>query len=780
MKSFIKRALLFQLFFMGLITTSIAQNVSDIIGTVYSEDGTTIIGANVIIQGGNYGDATDTKGQYIINNVASGKKKIVVTSVGYKTQTKEVEVIAGENLKLDFKLKSSYSQLNEVVVTGDLYSDEYLTNATTIGTKVPVHPKDLPFALDVLSKYMLDQIEPVRITDAIQYVSGVNQETGFGGRTDIYIIRGFRSERESIFKNGFRNPMRIYRESSNIQQIEVVKGPASALYGVSDPGGSINIVTKAPKSYKHGEVNFTTNSFGMVRPSFDVGGPLDDEGKMKFRLNGALESGGTYRDFINTERYFLAPVISYDASPRTKITVQGEYLSHSQPTDRGVPLYNSATGETHHFDPSKSFGDPYNETKNTNNLTQYEIVHQINDKWTFRNAGNMLFTNGQRNAVEVSGFVSPDSVKRYYQDQRHQEMYLAMQNEILGQFKVGKTKHKSVFGVEIAQTTTDMFIQRNAAYDTVSIHDTKYNQLPPSDMELSTSHDYFYTINNYGFYAQDYVELTSWLNAIAGIRFDIYEQIYENRLKRETTESTFMGVSPRVGLLGKVTKDISLFGNWSTGFNPQWGNPADKQGNVFDPIINQSFDFGAKFYFLNDKFNITATYFDLTRDGYLVQDPTDPDFQVQTGKARSNGFEFDLQGEPLPGWTFMTSYSYTDARIVEDTNPDNIGQPLINVAPHMYKLWMNYEIQRGGWKGFGAGIGYNYVSERAAASVPNPEMLPAYNLLEGNIFYRTDRWSTTLTMKNITNTEYYVGSQNYNRVMPGAPRHIVLSFKYLF
>ncbi|AZQ62701.1 TonB-dependent siderophore receptor [Flammeovirga pectinis] len=777
MKSY---SFLLLLTFLLVLTNATAQNVGDIIGNVVGDDGNTIIGANVIIQGGNYGDATDVNGNYIIHNVAPGKKKIVITSVGFATQTVEVEVVAGEKTTKNFKLKSAYSELNEVVVSGDLYSDEYLTNATTIGTKVPIHPKELPFALDVLSKYMLDQIEPVRITDAVQYVSGVNQETGFGGRTDIYIIRGFRSERESIFKNGFRNPMRIYRESSNIQQIEIVKGPASALYGVSDPGGTINIVTKAPKSYKHGEVSFTTNSFGMVRPSFDIGGPLDDEGKMKFRLNGAIESGGTYRDFVNTERYFLAPVLTYDISPRTKITVQGEYLNHSQPTDRGVPLYDPNTDTKYSFEPNKSFGDPYNETKNTNNLTQYEVAHQINDKWTFRNAGNMLFTNGARNAVEVSGFVAPDSVKRYYQDQRHSEQYLAMQNEFLGSFNWGSTKHKAVLGVEVAQTTTDMFIQQDKSYDTVSVYNTEYNQLPPNELDMVTTNDYLYTINNYGFYVQDFIELTNWLNVIGGVRYDIYQQEYNNRKNGEITNSTYMGVSPRVGVMGKLTKSISLFTNLSTGFNPQWGNPADKNGNLFDPIVNTSFDFGAKLYFLNDKFNITATYFDLTRNGMLVQDPTDQDFQVQTGVAKSNGIEFDLQGEPLPGWTFMTSYSYTNARITEDTNPDMVGQALLNVAPHMYKLWMNYEIQRGGLKGFGAGVGYNYVSERAAANVPNSEMLPEYNLIEGNLFYRADRWSTTLTVKNLTNTEYYVGSQNYNRVMPGAPRHFVLSFKYLF
>ncbi len=758
----------------------VAQNTGNVRGVITDQNGDAIEAANIFVQGGNYGAASNKEGEFLIENLSVGSKELVVTAIGYEAQMITVDIQAGETSTQDFIMQTAFSELEEVVVSGDLYSDEFLTNSTTAGTKIPVHPKELPLGMDVLSHYMLTQLQPVRLTDAVQFVSGINQETGFGGRTDIYVIRGFRSDRESIFKNGFRNPMRVYRESSNVQQIEVLKGPASTLFGVSDPGGTVNIVTKKPKSVKHGEVEFLTNQFGMVRPSIDIGGPLNKDFRMNYRLNAAYEQGGTYRDQIHTERFFLAPSISYQINPKTTLTFNGEYLKHSQATDRGVPIYDPQRDKEYKLDRAKSFGDPYNETVNTNSLNQFEIVRKLHGDFSFRSAVNLLSTNGFRNAVEVSGFAAEDSVKRYFQDQRHVERYTAWQNEVLGTFYTGSLKHSAVLGLEYAHTLTDMFIQQDKNYDVVSVFNTKYNQQAPKQLVLATTNDYEYKIDNFGIYFQDFIKVNSYLNLIAGVRYDHYKSVYDNRLKNSVSNNTYTGFSPRVGALVKPLNAFSVFSNYSEGFNPLWGNPADKEGNVFDPIKNSSFDVGVKFYMLNNQFNITATYFDLTRNGLLVDDPDDQDFSIQTGEARSNGFELDIQGEPIPGWTFMTSYSYTDARITEDTNADRVGQPLGNVAPDMFKLWMNYEMQNGALKGFGLGAGHRYISERAASDGIDVKQLDAYNVVDLRLFYRNDAWTSTLSINNLFNEYYFLGSQNYNRAMPGAPRHFTLSFIYKF
>lgn len=757
-----------------------AQNLGNISGLVTNNEGKPLTGVNVVVQGGNYGSSTDGNGEYRITNLKYGEKELVFTAIGFASQRIRVEITNKEETVHTIKMELAYSELDEVVITGDAYGDKYLTNSTTVGTKLPIHPKELPIGLNVLSNYMLDQMNPVRITEAIQYISGINQETGFGGRTDIYVIRGFRSERESIFKNGFRNPMRVYRESSNIQQIEILKGPASALYGVSDPGGSINIATKRPKSVKHGEVEFYTNSFGKVRPSIDMGGPINNNERMNYRLNVAYEMGGTYRDQINTEHYFIAPTITYQLNPKTTINVNGEYLKHGQATDRGIPIYDAARDVKYSFDSNKSFGDPYNYTTNKNSLTQAEVVHKISPALSVRSAVNFLHTTGAREAVEISGFIAADTVKRYYQNQRHTEDYNAWQNELLGTFRTGNVKHNGVLGMEISQTGTQMFIQRDKNYDIVSVYETDYNQLPPKILDLSTSHNYDYQVVNYGFYLQDFISVNKYLNLIAGFRYDLYKSEYNNQLKNSKTKANLNHFSPRAGVLVKATDKISVFSNYAQGFNPLWGNPADKNGDAFEPIKNKSIDAGVKMYFMANRFNITATYFDLTRKGMLVGDPNDPDFQIQTGEAKSNGVELDFQGEPLPGWTFMTSYSYTNARISEDTNLDKVGQPLENVAPHMYKLWMNYELQSTVLKGFGFGAGFHNISERASDDGIDVLMLEAYSVIDARLFYRTENWTTSLTINNLTNEKYVLGSQNYNRAMPGAPQHFSLSFNYKF
>ncbi|MGV3541241.1 MAG: TonB-dependent receptor plug domain-containing protein, partial [Rufibacter sp.] len=226
----------------------LAQTLGRIEGRIQSQKGEALPGISVGLEGTSLGSTTDEEGKFLIRNIPAGAYTLVVTGIGYEAAKQPVAVQAQQIVPVFIRLNTSDFTLAQVEITGSR-AGNYLEREGTTATKMEARLSTVPQSVQVLSRRALDQLQVVRVEDAMRNVSGVSIETGFGGRTDIFMIRGFRTDQNSIFKNGFRNPSRTYRESANVQQIEVMKGPASVLYGVSDPGGMINITTKKPTAF---------------------------------------------------------------------------------------------------------------------------------------------------------------------------------------------------------------------------------------------------------------------------------------------------------------------------------------------------------------------------------------------------------------------------------------------------------------------------------------------------------------------------------------------------
>ncbi len=747
--------------------TALGQNAGRIEGRIVSERNEPLAGISVALEGTSQGTTTDEEGKYVIRAVAPGAYTLVANSLGFVTTKRSIEVKPGSTATVYLLLPSSATALNEVEVTAS-HSGEFVQPIGSTATKMEAPLKSVPQSVQIISRRALDQMQVVRLDDAMRNVSGVTMETGFGGRTDIFQVRGFRTSTESIFKNGFRNSVRTFRETANIQQIEVMKGPASVLYGVSDPGGMVNITTKKPTAYTFQDVQLTANSFGQIRPAIDLGGAFNKSKTFKYRLNAVYEKGDTYRDFVSTERFFIAPAFTYDFSDKTSLTVEAEYLDHDQASDRGIVAFNKVIADV----PSNfSIGEPDNKGKHQNRLVQYNLQHRFNDIFSLRHASNFNYSSEDRTVVEMGAIVkgSDSKVTRRMQDQYNFERNFATQNELYATFNTGALfEHKAVVGVEVARSMFDIWYKR-ANYDTLDVYNPQYSRLPKPYDKLKVGDDYRDNTDLVGLYVQDFLSINQKLKLLLGARYDVWDQENISIKNDTTTAQKNTAFNPRVGVLYEVYGPASIYGNWSRGFQPEVGRTRD--GNVFEPVTSDLIEAGVKVGLLKDKVNLKAAYFNITRRNVPVTDPVDANYSIQVGEVRSEGVETDITGELLPGLNVIATYSYTDARITEDTNEKNIGVAFRGVSKHSGSLWTTYELQSGLLKGLGFGGGFTSFGDRPVDAADSFR-LPGYTRYDATVYYDSKRFHAAINLKNLADVKYYDGSQSATAIMPGAPRSV--------
>lgn len=764
-----QRTLTIFLILVLLTQQAFAQSTGRIEGRIQSERGEGIAGISVGLEGTSYGSTTDDEGKFLIRNIPAGSYTLVASGIGYTLQKQSLEVTGGKAAFVNVDLATSAHSLGEVQVTAHR-SGDYLQRTATTATKMEAPIKSVPQSVQVVSRRALDQLQVLRLEDAMRNVSGVSMETGFGGRSDIFQIRGFRTDMQSVFKNGFRNTVRTYRESANIQQIEVMKGPASVLYGVSDPGGMVNISTKKPTAHTFQDIQFTTNNFGLVRPAIDLGGAFNERKTLKYRLNASYERADSYRDFVKTKRFFVAPALTYDFSDRTSLTVETEFLNHEQPSDRGI---FSVNGQIAPVSRSRVVIEPSNTGEFKNRLAQYNLQHKFSEALSFRHAFNYNYATETRDVVEQTTVLKDGSfrINRQHQDQDTYDRNIATQNELYANFNTGAlVEHKAVGGIEVSRSVFDIWVKR-APYDVFDILNPQYNTKPKDYSLLKYAQDYQDRVDVLGFYLQDFITINQRLKVLLGGRYDFWKQEKEDRLKNETTEQKNKAFNPRLGVLYEVYGPVSVYANFSKGFQPGIGQTLE--GEAFKPITSVQYEGGTKIGLLNDRVNLTAAYFDITRQNVVVPHPTQSGASVQLGEVQSKGLETDITGEVLPGLNVIATYTYTDARVTKDAlsgdDPKRtVGRRFRGVGYNNSSLWTTYELQNGFLKGLGIGGGFTYVEDRPVDDA-NSFMLPGYTRYDATMFYNNKRFHAALNVKNLTNVKYYEGSQSVTVIMPGAP-----------
>jgi iron complex outermembrane recepter protein len=664
----------------------------------------------------------------------------------------------------------------EIIVTGE--QEGYRAPNTSVGTRTDTPLRDIPQAIQVVPRQVIQDTKASSVTQVLENVSGlISQGSGSANTRDYFTARGF--EQYDALVNGLPD-QQITSDGNifNVERIEVLRGPASVLYGDSgngSVGALINYVTRRPLSNPFFEVEASVGNYGFYQGTVDVSGPLNPAKSVLGRLIVGYRNYDSPVDFATARTFGVAPSLSFQLSSKANLIVEGDVNIIDRYSASPVPvigtLRSNPNGKIpYSFNPGGSFDDP---ATIINGRVGYQFEYQFSENLKLRNAFryNFYFTDGI-DAFPTSLDADNRTLNREVSFGRGAYNYYLVDTNLLGKFKTGKVEHQVLFGFSLSRYDID-FAGGSGTIAPVDIFNPVYNQTVTFEVENSDS---LTTTDVAGVYLQNQITLLKNLKLLVGGRLDFVENRIVDRLVDTESSQSDTAFSPRVGIVYQPIQPISLYASYGRSFNPLVGRTFS--GEFLAPERGAQYEVGVKADITN-RLSANLALYDLTRSNVTTRDPLNPGFSVQSGKQRSRGVEFDISGEILPGWNIIAGYAYTDARIVED-NDVPAGNRLFNAPEHAVNLWTTYRIQGGVAKGLGFGLGLYYIGDRPIDNA-NTVNLPGFLRTDAAIFYERNQLRVALNVRNLFNVKNYVsnyGSSDFVNI--GTPFTIQGSLSWRF
>ncbi len=758
-------------------TPSIAGRVLDTSGAVVAN-----VEISIVPSSGGPPRATTTNGAgtFSFANLPPGAYRVTATAAGFAPFEQTV-TIASTPVSLDLTLQAG-NVFETTTVTASESGYQPL-NATT-GTRTDTALRDVPQSIQVVTRQLIDDQAAINVQDVVRNVSGVNVPHSVGSRQEAFTIRGFTSI-TNVYRDGYRNDFgsnRTATELSNIERIEVLKGPASVLFGRLDPSGVVNLVTKKPLADHQFSLQFQGGSFGLIRPTFDATGPLNPSKTVLYRLIGTYDRSDTFRDFNQRERHFVAPSVLWLIRPTTTLLFEGEYQKTSNLIDRGLPAVGNGPAPV---PLSRYFGDPAIPYKNRQGKFGVTFNHAFNDAMTLRSALRTSAAGADYDSRQPRLLRADRRTLELgldFQDQRFLTHYF--QNDFVAKFTTGKIRHTGLVGFDASYEVLDLYQLEGATRQTIDIFNPVYTFATPA---LRLRGDTTRVNKSFGFFLQDQAALRDNLKITAGVRFDYYTARTRDFLRPAASQITRIvnrKFTPRVGVVYQPVEAVSLFFNYSRSFQPQLAFTFSNE--PFVPETGEQFEAGVKFGYLNNRLTSTIAVFQITKQNVSTPDPVNTGFNIQVGEQRSRGVEFDLSARITPGWNVITSFSLTQSVVTRDTRFP-VGNQLLGIPRPLGSFWTTYEFDgRFGkfLKGFGVGAGVFGVGKRFGDN-NHTFTLPMYVRADASASYklfRHDRLRArfAVNVNNLLDRRYFEGVQTALSIIPGAPRNFTGSVQFFF
>ena len=675
-------------------------------------------------------------------------------------------------------------QATNVTATADLESAQgpvqgYHATRSASATRTDTSIHETPQSISVVSKDVVEDLGATRLQDALDYAGGVGRANNFGGQgLTTFTVRGFTTG--EFYRNGFpiNRGYPNMPDANTIERLEVLRGPATMLYGRGDPGGTFNVVSKQPLAERTVTLGSQLNDQGMKRGTLDASGPLDEEGRLAYRLNVVGEGGDTFRDHVETERYGVTPVITWQATDDTKVTFEGDFMRNNHPLDRGLTRFPNQRGT-----PSRDtfWGDKdAGKLHNDNNMAQLRFEHALNDNWTLGGGFQWLDGSLKGNAIEANGPGSLGAdgrtLQRNFNYRKLEWTDKDYQLNLTGHFSTGGFDHTLLTGIEYEDYDYKSIIQRSSAAAgtyPIDIFDPVYGQPRPA-LTRTPTHDKE-NLKTYAAFVQDQVALTERLKVLAGARFERFEHDYQNYVGK-SWQAADNAVTPRVGVIYDLTDTVAVYADAARSFKPNTG--ASREGGGFAPEKGKSYEMGIKWEALDRQLSVDAAIYQIEKKNVLTTDPVDNTFSVAAGQVRSRGFDLNVAGNLTPEWRVIGGYAYVDAEVTRD-NTLRSGTRLMNIPRNSFSLLNVYEFQDGALKGLGLGVGGKYVDQRAGQTANTAFSMDAYTVVDLLGYYKVnEQVRLNLDVKNLFNREYEEGAFGNIYAYPGAPRTVQVGIAY--
>jgi iron complex outermembrane recepter protein len=667
----------------------------------------------------------------------------------------------------------------EIVVTGEGQRGYRVPNAST-ATRTDTPIRDIPQSIQVIPRQVLEDRQPTNLIDALRSVPGIVQQSQ--ASTSIYenpVIRGFQAGEGDVLRDGTRPPYSNISsfDSVTIERIEVLRGPASVLFGQGSLGGIINVITKQPLSIPQYSVEFTAGSFDLYRGAIDLTGPLTDDKKLLYRLNFSGKNTGSFLDNFDRRQFTVAPTISWQISDNTNLKLSAEYISISGSYGQmGVPARGTILPNPNGKIPlSRNLSEPFDKDNVESFRIGYDLEHKFSDNWQLRSTFEVAWLEQDRVIIFPQGLAADNrNMRRGLTINPLDARNIILDNYFVGKFATGNIQHQLLAGFNYTRTDQKSIEPSGSRFTLapIDIFNPIYGQ--PFGAPSSFRFEGESSSNAYGFYIQDQISLTDNLKLLLGGRFDIANQRIVNSYPTDSSAQQEV-FSPRVGVVYQPIPAISLYAAYGRSFIPIINVFEDQ--TISKPERGTLYEVGIKAD-LSDRLSATLAFYDQTRTNIRTEDPNDPLRTIQVGEQNSRGVEFNIAGEILPGWSVIGGYAYTDAKVSRD-NSFPVGNRINGVPENSFSLWTTYRIQAGNLRGLGFGFGLFYQGERQG-NLANTFQLPSYLRTDAAIFYERDQLRVGLNFRNLFNIEYYEAAFNINRVFPGAPLEVqgTISWKF--
>lgn len=768
---------------------------------------------------------TDKEGRFTLDGLPAGRQPVIIQAMGYITQRRLLFLGEGAGTDLHFILDEREQALPTVDVIGRR-EQSYRNAMSFAGTKTATLLRDVPQSIGYVTKELVLDQGAITVNEVVKNISGINQYSFYND----FSIRGFRAtgnRNSGNLLNGMRAQTSLWRQSSlaNIERVEVIKGPASALFGNAAPGGVINRVTKKPLNIARRSVSLTAGSFNTSRAYADFTGPLNERKTLLYRLNLGYENSDTFRDLQKLTTQIVAPSITYLPSDRTRLNVDLVYTSSAGKLDRGVAIFGDGDLFSRPISSTQSAANDYLREQ-TLNLT-FALSHQIaegllfNSTYLYSSYSEDMMEHSQDNAFvkKADGTDDPALVlmrvtKRFRNFRNH-----AFNNYLTWNVATGAVQHKLLLGYDHFNTqlapgssyieaggyllanggTTKTFKKADIAKYLLDKDGNPRTNVPAFDLNSTVGNQY-QDVTKYiyeskavrpsdqytnGIYLQ---EQLSWqhLQLLLGARIEWFTDVVQDA-KGAKTRTHQHAFTPRVGLVYGITPSTNVYATWIRGFEPQavsvQSDPTS--GGPFDPVQSELWEIGAKGDYLDSRLTATLSLFSLRQRNTLYNAGItgEPNRMVPIGEELSRGVELDVAGKILPYWSVMASYSYNVAEITkaaDGTKDLNLQRP--GTPRHSANVWTKFVIPQGALEGLGIGFGVHGVSERLGqvGRRANVVTYPGYVLLDAALYYKVRDVQLQLNANNLLDKRYYVSGYDRLRSFPGSPRNLSLSATYRF
>jgi len=642
----------------------------------------------------------------------------------------------------------------------------------------------IPQTVDVLDNKLLTDVNALTVGDALRFIPGASQDgSKLDAFSDDFLIRGFGSSQ--TINGTTKNQLNHSRDAVNIERIEVLKGPASVLYGQLDPGAVINVVTKQPEEEFSAEAGFEMGRYDHYRGTLDVTGSITDSGNARFRLTAAYENSDSFVDFWNREHIFIAPSVAIDLGEDTTFTVEALYSKNDWSAFyNGVPvsgtLFSNTNGEIpinrHTADPTLD-----GTVRRTTDITA-RLEHSFSDNLALRAV--FSWTDSMQDFEEVFGISSlllgipeePAGEERLlyratFNSELERTTYTA-HLDLSTSFDTGSITHEVAFGADfedthrVADSHNDVLTPLDLFSPTYSLDSRPTVIFPNASTSFNDT-----SVKQYGIFLQDRVYVSDQLKFIGGLRYSRVEQdvltVQGGTPRPQDIDTSW---TSQIGVLYTPFEDenIAFFASRTTSFQAVLGTTFG--GPPLEPESGTQYEVGVKGRFMDDKLAITLAGYHIKRANVAVADRDNPGFNISIGEQAAKGIELSVRMRPTPHWDIYAAYAYTDHEITEDTDATRIGAAFRNVPKNTFAINTTYDFSEQILEGLRVGANANYVDDRPG-DLTNSFTNPSYWRVDTFASYAlTEDIDLKVNIENLLNERYYSHSFSIREIWPSAPR----------